>query len=184
MQAVYKAVQNPTYRPTSRQWRRTPLSRYCKLWPQLILCDGVCRQYTPQPLGTVVTVPIWQALQQCHDSPVPGHQGFHKTLELLRKEAYWVNMISDVESYCQQCQKCQQFKLPLPSRAPLTSTPIGKPWKMVFLCQPMVTNVYLLCKTSQKKGRSHSLAESEGHHHHKGTCQFIHYYGNTSHCTL
>ena len=113
----------------------------------------MCRQYTPQPLGTVVTVPILQALQQCHDSPVPGHQGFNKTLELLRKEAYWVNMISDVESYCQQCQKCQQFKLPLPSRAPLTSIPIGKPWKMVFLCQPMVTNVYLSCKTtSQKRG--------------------------------
>ena len=138
LQTVYEAVQNPRYRPTSRQWRRTPLSRYCKLWPQLILCDGVlCQQYTPQPLGTVVTVPILpkslqrQALQQCHDSPVAGHQGFNKTLELLRKEAYWVNMISDVESYCRQCQKCQQSKLPSPSRAPLTSTPIGKPWQMV-----------------------------------------------------
>ena len=40
-------------------------------------------------------------------------------------------MISDVESYCQQCQKCQQSQLPLPSRAPLTSTPIGKPWQMI-----------------------------------------------------
>ena len=40
-------------------------------------------------------------------------------------------MISDVESYCRQCQKCQQSKLPSPSRVPLTSTPIGKPWQMV-----------------------------------------------------
>ena len=41
LQTVYEAVQNPRYRPTSRQWRTTPLSRYCKLWPQLIVCDGV-----------------------------------------------------------------------------------------------------------------------------------------------
>ena len=107
---------------------------------KFILCDGVlCQQYTPQPLGTVVLVPILpkslqrQALQQCHDSPVAGHQGFNKTLELLCKEAYWVNMISDVKSYCRQCQKCQQSKLPSPSRAPLTSTPIGKPRKMVAI---------------------------------------------------
>ena len=71
-----------------------------------------------------------QALQQCHDSPVAGHQGFNKTLELLCKEAYWVK-ISDVELYCRQCQNCQQSKLPSPSRVPLTSTPIGKPWQMV-----------------------------------------------------
>ena len=138
LQIVYEAIQKPEFRPTSRQWRRAPLSRYCKLWPQLTLCDGVlCRQYTPQPLGTVVSVPILpkslqrQALQRSHDSPGAGHQGVDKTLELLRKEAYWVSMISDVELYCRQCQKCQQSKLPLPTCAPLTSTPIGKPWQMI-----------------------------------------------------
>ena len=59
LRVVYEAVQKSRYKPTSRQWRRTPLSRYCKLWSQLTLCDGVlCRRYTPQPLGTVITVPI------------------------------------------------------------------------------------------------------------------------------
>ena len=60
LQVVYEAVQKSRCKPTSRQWRRTPLSRYCKLWSQLTLCDGVlCRRYTPQPLGTVITVPIF-----------------------------------------------------------------------------------------------------------------------------
>ena len=162
LQVVYEAVKKPKYRPTFRQWRGTPLSRYCKLWSQLTLCDGVlCRQYTPQPLETVVTVPILpkslqrQALQHCHDSPVAGHQGVNKTLERLRKEAYWVNMISDVESHCRQCQQCQQSKLSLPSRAPLTSTPIGKPWQMVaidILSVPVVINAYLLCKIILQNG--------------------------------
>lgn len=53
------------------------------------------------------------------------------TLQNLHKEAYWVSMINDVELYCQQCPRCQQSKLPLPTRAPLKTTPIGKPWKMV-----------------------------------------------------
>ena len=135
---VYGAVQKSRNRPTSRQWHRSPFSRYRKLWTQLTICDNVlCRQYIPQPSGTVVTVPILpqslqrQALQECHDSPAAGHQGFNKSLKLLRKKAYWTSMISDVETYCRQCQKCQQSKLSLPSRAPLTSTPIGKPWQMV-----------------------------------------------------
>ena len=53
-------------------------------------------------------------------------------------------MTSDVELYCRQCHQCQQYtKLPLPSRAPLTSTPIGKPWQMVavdILSVPMSVN--------------------------------------------
>ena len=84
LQIVCEAVKKPGYRPTSRQWRGTPLSRYYKLWSQLTLCDRVlCQQYTPQPLGTVVTVLILpkslqrQALQQCHDSPAAGPQGIN-----------------------------------------------------------------------------------------------------------
>ena len=66
LQIVYEAVKKPRYRPTSRQWCGTPLSTYYKLWSQLTLCDGVlCRQYTPQPLETVVTIPILpKSLQQ------------------------------------------------------------------------------------------------------------------------
>jgi len=66
-----------------------------------------------------------QALQQCYDSLLADHQEFDKALELLCIEAYWVNMISDVESYCHQCHKCQQSKLPLLSQVPLKSIAIG-----------------------------------------------------------
>ena len=65
---------------------------------------------TPQPLGSVVTVPILpknlqvQALQQCHDSPAAGHQGSDKISQLLRAKAYWGSMVNDVETYCRQCE--------------------------------------------------------------------------------
>ena len=37
----------------------------------------------------------------------------------------------DVERYCRDCNKCQQSKLSMPQRAPLTSMPIGRPWQMI-----------------------------------------------------
>ena len=39
--------------------------------------------------------------------------------------------IHDVASYCLKCSKCQAAKLPLPTRAPLETVPIGRPWQMV-----------------------------------------------------
>ena len=72
-----------------------------------------------------------QALQHSHNDPSAGHQGADKTLARLREECYWVNMSQDVERYCRECTECQQAKLPLPSKAPVTSMPIGKPWQMV-----------------------------------------------------
>ena len=90
--------------------------------------------YAPGPTSDVLTVPVMphslqqQALQHSHNDPSAGHQGADKTLARLREECYWVNMFQDLERYCCECTECQQAKLPLPSKAPLTSMPIGKPW--------------------------------------------------------
>ena len=42
-------------------------------------------------------------------------------------------MAQDVEQHCRECQKCQSSKPPMPSRAPLTNLPIGRPWQMVAI---------------------------------------------------
>ena len=97
----------------------------------------VCRKYTPGPTKDLIAVPIipdslrQKVLYHCHDSPTAGHQGIDKTLERLRKVAYWVNMAQDVEKHCRECLTCQKSKLPKPTKAPLVSMPIGKPWQMV-----------------------------------------------------
>ena len=122
----------------------------------VVIVDGVvCRKYAPGPTTETVTVPILpkslqqKALLQCHNSPGAGHQGFKKTLERLRREAYWVNMAQDVEQHCRECQKCQSSKSSMPSRAPLTNLPIGRSWQMAaidILQVPLSThnNKYLL----------------------------------------
>lgn len=100
-------------------------------------------------MSGMVTVPILpsslcrEALLRNHDAPTAGHQGLRKTLERLRREAYWVSMARDVEKHCRECTKCQQAKLPTPQRAPLMNMPIGQPWQMVavdILKVPLSTN--------------------------------------------
>lgn len=106
---VSTALQTP-HKPTSRSWRRPPLLRFCQLWPQLVIVDGVgCCKYSPGPTRDVVTVPViasgmqQELLHQCHDDPAAGHQGVDKTLERLRGKGYWVNMNQHVETYCCEC---------------------------------------------------------------------------------
>ena len=79
-------------------------------------------------------------------TPGVGHQGFKMTLERLRREAY---MAQDVEQHCRECQKCQSSKASIPSRAPFTNLPIGRPWQTIaidILQVPLSThnNMYLL----------------------------------------
>jgi len=135
---ILQALSQSSKKPSGQTWKCSPLNRYRQLWSHLKVVDGIVyRIYTPDPTGGTVTVPVLpqplhqQALQSSHDIPSAGHQGVDKTLHRLRREAYWVNMAGDVETYCRQCTRCQQCKAPAPIRAPLTSVPIGKPWQMI-----------------------------------------------------
>ena len=133
-----KVKLNSSQLPCGRNWKTQPFQRYKQLWTQLeIREDVLCRAYTPNPLKDAVTVPVLplklhrEALVQCHDIPLAGHQGKEKTLERLRKEAYWVGMAQDVERYCRECTICQKSKLAMPTQAPLRNIPIGRPWQML-----------------------------------------------------
>ena len=156
MSKLLRARQQSCYRPKAKNWSQQPLCRYQQLWHQLRLVDGVlCREYTPNPMEEAVTVPILpaslhqEALQRNHNAPAAGHQGVERTLDRVRREAYWVGMARDVERHCRECERCQQSKLSMPQRAPLTNIPIGRPWQMVavdILEVPLSTgnNRYLL----------------------------------------
>jgi len=148
---VRHAVLQSSNAPSDKQWSRPPLRRFKQLWQQLLVADGdtLCRKYAPGPLESVVTVPVLppslqqEALKLSHDVPTAGHQGVEKTLEKLRRIAYWVNMARDVEQYCRTCTTCQQSKLSMPPRSPLQNIPIGQPWQMVavdILQVPLSTN--------------------------------------------
>ena len=100
---VLQAKLHSSTSPKGQQWNQQPLKRYRQLWAQLKIIDGVlCRHYTPNPMAEAITVPILPtafrkaALQHNHDAPTAGHQGFERTLDRLRQQAYWVSMAKDV----------------------------------------------------------------------------------------
>jgi len=115
-------------------WKQSPLRRYAQLWHQLCIVDNViCCTYCPSPASDSVTVPLvlsslrQQFLQEAHDIPSAGHQGYLKTLSHLQHQAYWAGMASNVQQYYQQCNKCQVSKLPSPTHVPLQNISIGNP---------------------------------------------------------
>ena len=141
IQQLYTALSQAPHAyvpPQGPGWRKPPLSRYRQLWPQLLINDGiVCRQYAPVPQLPSVTVPLIPAsqqltlLKQYHDVPSAGHLGFEKTAHKLRQVGYWVGMLQDIDKYCRECTVCQRTKRPTPTKAPLTSVPIRRPWEMI-----------------------------------------------------
>eukprot|EP00731_Ephydatia_muelleri_P035391 Em0119g4a len=126
---------NGTSKPN---WKQFPLKRYLHLLKQLHMIEGVlCRRFVPGPLEEVITVPVMptslqlEILRSCHDIISAGHQGTGKTLDRLKRVAYWVGMAKVTELYCRSCEVCQQSKLPMPVAVPMTNVPIGRAWQML-----------------------------------------------------
>lgn len=69
-----------------------------------------------------------ELLREAHDSPYSGHQGWHRTLDVLSRQFWWPRMTMDVKRYCRSCHLCQVNKpsntlpagllqpLPIPTR--------------------------------------------------------------------
>ena len=63
------------------------------------------------------------ALLYNHDAPTAGQQGFKRTLDRMRQEAYWVGVAGDVERYCRTCTKFTPFQKTI-----VTSLSYGIKW--------------------------------------------------------
>jgi hypothetical protein len=153
---IHQIIKYKQTRPTKSQLPLCNFNRWLQIWPQLFVIDGILYRQCFSPLSnetrTLLIVPNKlrpHFLQQCHDIPCAGNQGFVKTLDRLRQSAYWIGMALDVQKYCDTCDSCHCSKPVLPKPVPLISTPIGRPSEMLgvdVLQVPMSTrgNAYLL----------------------------------------
>ena len=117
-------------------WKTSEFKRFKQIQSQLFLVNGVLvRNFKVHPfsnLHSVVIIPEEmkaQFLERAHDKG--GHQGVERTLDRLKMIAYWVGMQLSVTEYVNSCNRCHKAKLPLPTRAPLLNTPIGRPLQML-----------------------------------------------------
>lgn len=94
-------------------------------WRQLRVEDNVLyRDVTDPILGNVkqVVIPADMRATLLHlVHQQTGHQGPERTLQLLRRKAFWHNMHFDVDEWCRRCERCQQAKKPTVQ----THTPMG-----------------------------------------------------------
>jgi hypothetical protein len=59
-------------------------------------------------------------IQSHHDSPVHGHPGISKTVQLTERLYWWPKMRQDIIEYVKGCAECQQHKVNnRPTKAPL-----------------------------------------------------------------
>lgn len=52
-----------------------------------------------------------KVLKQCHNVKTVGHFGFVKTLHLVRRKFWWLQMCTQIETYVKSCPVCAQAKL-------------------------------------------------------------------------
>ncbi|KAL7296181.1 hypothetical protein TKK_0010721 [Trichogramma kaykai] len=71
-----------------------------------------------------------QVLFECHEEPISGHLGRHKTYERLAMRYYWPSAHRDVTKYVHECQICQQCKVQHPAGR-MGRRPITRPWCVV-----------------------------------------------------
>ena len=68
-----------------------------------------------------------------HDTPIPGHPGTEKILELMQRSYTWPGMPALVKDYISRCDCCTRFKgsnQALPEKLKPLDTPPG-PWKEI-----------------------------------------------------
>ena len=68
-----------------------------------------------------------------HDTPIPGHPGTEKTLELMQRSYTWPGIPTLVKDYVSRCDRCARFKgsnQAPPGKLKSLNTPPG-PWKEI-----------------------------------------------------
>ena len=62
----------------------------------------------------------WSIIAETHESPVAGHPGCFKMLQLLKEQFYWPHMVTMTNNFLEGCTTCQQMKPNTPSH-PMTA---------------------------------------------------------------
>lgn len=97
--------------------KERPLQVLVRQYPRLFLQAGVLyRQVADQQLGHLEQLVLPSALRPdilaaLHDNM--GHQGYERTMELLRTRVYWPGMYGEAKSYVSDCERCTMGRRPI-----------------------------------------------------------------------
>ena len=80
-------------------------------------------------------------LERAHTGMCGGHLGVRRTMDQVRRRAFWIGWRRDVEKFCRRCTNCQTyFRGKLPRSAPLQPMLTGAPIEKlhIYLTGPHV----------------------------------------------
>jgi hypothetical protein len=67
-----------------------------------------------------------------HDSPIAGHPGQQRTLELVIRRYYWPGMRAKIFHYVETCETCQRIKHPKTNPIPVQPLKVPtRPWQRI-----------------------------------------------------
>jgi hypothetical protein len=67
-----------------------------------------------------------------HDSPIAGHSGQQRTLELVSQRYYWPGMRAKIFQYIETCETCQRIKRPKTCPIPVQPLEVlRRPWQHI-----------------------------------------------------
>jgi len=112
---------------------------YWSQWELLTVDKGVVyRQYTsgtPQRELQQVLIPAAykpQFLRHLHAGFTAGHMGERRTLEQVKRRAFWVGWAADTRRHCRTCPECCSYKRGnAPRQGHLQQMTVGMPWERV-----------------------------------------------------
>lgn len=106
--------------------------------PAIVLPSWTSRQFLA--FNNRVYVPDFndcrlKVLRARHDSPLSGHPGILKTIELISRDYVWIGLRNDVEAYVNGCTVCQRTKgsKQLPSGKLKSLEVPHKPWSEISM---------------------------------------------------
>jgi transposase InsO family protein len=87
-----------------------------------------------KPSCRLVAPPCYrpEIMRQAHAGFTGGHLGERRTVEQVRRRAYWPGWAAQTRATCRHCGECAQYKRgKAPRQGPLQSMLVGMPWERV-----------------------------------------------------
>ena len=74
-----------------------------------------------------------EVVMSCHNTPVTGHPGQWRTLELVQRSFWWPGMAAYIGKYIKSCDLCQRTKMfPEKPQGELTPNEVpSQPWEVI-----------------------------------------------------
>ena len=138
---LYKALANEEEKPLWDTLLRASqeTKTYWTQWDRLTCIDGlIYRRYSP-PNGSSETFQVLippayrpEVLQQAHKGFTGGHMGEGRTLEQVRRRAYWLGWAADTRRFRRRCPECCSYSRgAAPKQGQQQKMTVGMPWERI-----------------------------------------------------